>query len=86
MADGREQAGPDAGGVAVTAPRDDGHAHPESFAGGGRSMVGKRVQGDIHATVQSEMVLALSGAGDQLDAINQGVEGRVAGGDAALEE
>ena len=51
-----EQADADAAGVPITGSRDDRDAHPERFAGSGGAVVGERIEGEIHAVVEAEMI------------------------------
>ena len=57
QADPVQQAGPDPCRVAVAAPGDHRHAHPQGLAGGGGAVIGEGVERNIRLAVQREMGL-----------------------------
>ena len=69
MADGRKQGQPHSGCVGVSGKRDHGNAHPEGFAGRGGAVVGKGVEGHIHAGVGGEVLGGACKEAEEFDSV-----------------
>ncbi len=52
-----QQTGSDTGRMSVSAKRYDRHPHPEGFAGGGGSVVGKGVKRDVNFIIEAQMLV-----------------------------
>lgn len=86
----REEARADTGDVRRAGEGDHGHAHPEGFAGGGGAVVGERIERDVDAVVEREVVgdrefPAVEGETVGCDAVG-GERGVQVGGDGGIAE